>query len=113
MRYPVAALLGLLCLLMPAQAIAESRWVGIEELEEELGQEVRDVTGPRGYWAGKVREAELVFRDDGSVKTTGRIKVLITWVTDRTDYQCHSVYIMNLDEVEDFTHRSLALRRCR
>ncbi len=92
---------------------ADTQWLTADEVEEKTGRKIPDVTGPRGYWAGSVEEVEVNVSDDGSVKTTGRIKVRITWVTDRTDYECHGIYIMYADEVEDFTHRSLALRRCR
>ena len=100
---------------MAGLCYADTRWLTADEIEEETGKKIYDVTGPkgRGYWAGSVEEVEIYVYDDGSVETTGRIKVRITWVTDRTDYECHGVYIMYADEVEDFTHRSLALRRCR
>ena len=106
----------LLLLLVAASTIpshAESRWINETEGEKIFGGWIKDVTGPRGrgYWAGKVEEVEIDETASG-MTLTGRVKVKITWVTDRTSYQCHNIYIMHNDDVEDFTHRSLMLREC-
>ena len=92
---------------------AGTRWIGETEGKEIFGGWIKDVTGPqgRGYWAGEVVEVEINETEAG-MTLTGRAKIKITWVTDRTSYQCHEVYIMHADDVEDFTHRSLMLREC-
>jgi hypothetical protein len=89
------------------------RWMGETEGKKVLGGWVKDVTGPpgMGYWAGEVTEIEIDENEQGFT-LTGRAKVRITWITDRTSYQCHEIYIVRADEVEDFTHRSLMLREC-
>jgi hypothetical protein len=92
---------------------AEVRWIGEAEGKKLFGAWIKDVTGPpgRGYWAGEVSEVEIDQTEAG-LTLTGRIKVRITWVTDRTSYRCHEIYFLNANEVEDFTHRSLMLTEC-
>ena len=92
---------------------AAVRWVGKAEGKQLLGGWVKDVTGPprRGYWAGEVEEIEIDATETGFT-LTGRIKVKITWVTDRTSYRCHEIYLMNANDVEDFEYRSLMLTEC-
>jgi hypothetical protein len=89
------------------------RWIGEAEGKKIFGGWAMDVTGPpgKGYWAGEVTEIEIDESESG-LTLTGRSKVRITWVTDRTSYECHEIYIIHVDEVEDFTHRSLMLREC-
>jgi hypothetical protein len=92
---------------------AEIRWIGKAEGTKLLGKWVKDVSGPprRGYWAGEVTEIEIDAQEAGFT-LTGRIKVKITWVTDRTSYKCHEIYLMNAEDVEDFEYRSLMLTQC-
>lgn len=96
-----------------APSHASVRWIGETEGKKIFGGWIKDVTGPpgRGYWAGKVVEVEIDETDSG-LTLTGRSKVEITWVTDRTSYRCHEVYIILADDLEDFTHRSLMLTQC-
>jgi hypothetical protein len=107
----VLALLFLTVCASPA--FAEVRWIGKAEGTKLLGKWVKDVTGPprRGYWAGEVEEIEIDAQA-AEFTLTGRIKVKITWVTDRTSYRCHEIYLMNADDVEDFEYRSLMLTQC-
>lgn len=74
---------------------------------------VKDQTGPpgKGYWAGRVEAVEVSETEEGE-RITGRVKVTITWRTDRTSYECHKVYLMEMEDMEDFTHRSIALAKC-
>lgn len=96
-----------------APTYAGVRWIGEAEGRRIFGGWMKDVTGPpgKGYWAGKIVEVEIDETGSG-VSLTGQTKVKITWVTDRTSYQCHEVYTMHVDDLEDFTHRSLMLREC-
>ena len=105
------SLLALMLAALPAQA--EVRWLGKAEGEKIFGGWMKDVTGPpgKGYWAGEIVEVEIDATDTGFT-LTGRTKIKITWVTDRTSYCCHEVYIIHANECEDFTHRSLMLREC-
>jgi hypothetical protein len=94
-------------------SFGEVRWMGKAEGKKALGGWVKDVSGPpgRGYWAGEVEEIEI--DDTGSGFTlTGRVKVKITWITDRTSYRCHEIYIVNSSDCEDFNYRSLMLSEC-
>lgn len=112
-RALMMTLLLLTASVIPAQA--EVRWIGETEGKEIFGGWIKDLTGPpgRGYWAGKVVEVEVDINEAKTGLTlTGRVKVEITWVTDRTSYRCHETYIIHSDEAEDFSHRSLMLREC-
>lgn len=104
------------CLLLLAggAASAETRWVDQAEMKERFGVTVGDQTGPpgKGYWAGHVDAVEVSDTEEGE-RMTGRVKVTITWRTDRTDYECHNTYVMQMEDMEDFTHRSIALTKCR
>ncbi|SEH08661.1 hypothetical protein [Candidatus Venteria ishoeyi] len=96
---------------MAQVAQAEFRWMSIEEIKERGGSEINDITDSRGYWAGRVIAVGV--RDMGDkFKFVGSLKVKITWVTDRTSYQCHNIYEMQQDEIKDFTHRSIMLKKC-
>jgi hypothetical protein len=109
MKRLAMALLFLIACASPT--FAEVRWIGKAEGTKLLGKWVKDVAGPHGYWAGEVEEIEI----DASETTfslTGRTKVKITWITDRTSYECHKVYLMNAEDVHDFEYRSLMLRQC-
>lgn len=110
-RALMVSLLLLAASVIPAQAGV--RWVGETEGKEIFGGWIKDLTGPpgRGYWAGEVVEVEINESETG-LTLTGRAKVKITWVTDRTSYRCHEIYIIHSDDAEDFTHRSLMLREC-
>ena len=92
---------------------AEIRWIGKAEGTKLLGDWVKDVTGPprKGYWAGEVEEIEIDVKAT-EFTLTGRVKVKITWVTDRTSYRCHETYLMNAGDVEDFEYRSIMLTKC-
>lgn len=92
-------------------AQAEFRWMSIQEIIDRGGSDISDVTDSRGYWAGRI-VAVGVYDNDSQFKFAGNVKVKITWVTDRTDYQCHQVYEMQQSDVTDFTHRSLMLTKC-
>jgi hypothetical protein len=90
----------------------ETEWITTYQLLKEGGEDpdqIIEVTSNngKGYWAGKILEFEHI-----NYEMTGRVKVMITWVTDRTDYECHQVYIMYQSNLKDFTHRSIMLRRC-
>ena len=106
------SLLLLVASVIPAQAGV--RWIGETEGKEIFGGWIKDVTGPpgKGYWAGEVVEVEIN-ETEGGLALTGRAKIRITWVTDRTSYNCHEIYIIHADDLEDFTHRSLMLRECK
>jgi len=93
--------------------LAGVRWMTKAEAKDALGRGLKDVTGPpgKGYWAGEIEEIEINETDEGFT-LTGRVKVKITWVTDRTSYRCHEIYIIDSDDLEDFTHRSLMLTEC-
>lgn len=105
--------IALISMLVMAQvAQAEFRWMSIKEIIERGGSEINDVTAPNGYWAGSVVAVGLYDTGEG-FKFAGNLKVKITWITDRTYYQCHKVYEMQQKDIKDFTHRSIMLRRCR
>jgi hypothetical protein len=38
--------------------------------------------------------------------------VLVTWVTDRSDYHCGQLVKKRIGDLKDFTHRSMKLRKC-
>jgi len=40
------------------------------------------------------------------------MKLRITWRTDDSEYSCGEVITINKTEVKDFTHRSLAMKKC-
>src|ERR1700686_1037681 len=106
MKRLVLALLFLTVCASPT--FAEVRWIGKAEGTKLLGKWAEDVAGPHGYWAGEVEEIEID-ASESSFTLTGRIKVKVTWITDRTSYECHKVYLM---DVHDFKYRSLMLRQC-
>ncbi len=93
------------------------RWGSWEEycnLRNELEGKNRDcsqmvVTGTSSFshWAGDVVEVYCCESDAPSM-----LKVQITWVTDKSPYKCGAIVKMRPDEIRNFTHRSLAMRRC-
>ncbi len=86
--------------------------MSIEEFERLVEREMNDVTDHRGYWAGRIAELGII-ETENETSFSGRVKVQITWVTDRTHYRCHKIYEMRQEDVKDFTHRSIMLRRCK
>lgn len=60
------------------------------------------------YWAGEVVQVYV----DVDKREFTRFMVKITWVADRSSYECGAVVKLSPTEVKDFTHRSLAMKRC-
>lgn len=60
------------------------------------------------HWAGDVTEFYFVKGD----KEFRRAKIYITWVTDKSPYNCGQTIEKNFSEIKDLTARSIALRRC-
>jgi hypothetical protein len=101
-----------------SSAGVHAQWVPWDEMcrflnEEEGGQfncgeayMVRD-PGPLPYWAGEVTR---MYGEPGKGLLTFEIKV--TWITDRSPFKCGTSIKMRPDQVKDFTHRSINMRRC-
>jgi hypothetical protein len=60
------------------------------------------------YWAGEAKE----FYFNRDTQKFERIKVRITWVTDRSPYSCGQVVDLGAGEVKDFNFRAWALEKC-
>lgn len=58
-------------------------------------------------WAGEV--ISLYGEPDRGVV---RYEIKITWVTSKSPFRCGSTIKMHPSEVKEFTHRSIAMRRC-
>lgn len=74
------------------------------------GTTVTDKSTPLNaiYWAGEV--VEMYF--DKSTNEFSRLKVRVTWYSPRSKYECGQIIHKGPSEVKDFTHTSLALRKC-
>uniref|UniRef100_UPI0025D70465 hypothetical protein n=1 Tax=uncultured Thiodictyon sp. TaxID=1846217 RepID=UPI0025D70465 len=60
-------------------------------------------------WAG---ETMKMYYEKSSNSFT-KIRIRVTWTTDRSPYKCGETITMRPDEIKDFTHRSLAMTQCR
>jgi len=60
------------------------------------------------YWVGEVTEGYFE-KDNGRFSS---MKLRITWRTDDSKYSCGEVITVNKTEVKDFTHRSIAMKKC-
>lgn len=59
-------------------------------------------------WVGEVIQA---YHDKDNSRFYS-MKLRITWRTDDSEYSCGEVITINKTEVKDFTHRSLAMKKC-
>lgn len=59
-------------------------------------------------WVGEVTDM-YYDKDKGTFPS---MKLRITWCTDDSKYGCGQTITVNKTEVKDFTHRSLAMKKC-
>lgn len=98
----------------------QSGWVSFEELcraNNELKGTDTDcstasavVTGKSSMspWAGET--TEYYFDKDSNSFT--QLKIMITWTSNKSPYDCKDIIMVKPNEVRDFTHRSLAMSEC-
>lgn len=61
------------------------------------------------HWVGQIMEQYW----DKDLWQFTRLKLRITWKTDRSPYDCGQMAEVPKDAIQDFKHRSIALKRCR
>jgi len=97
----------------------QNGWVSLEEVCHFMNKSkgidtdctsVVPVTGTSimSSWAGDPMD---MYYDEGSNSIT-RVRIRITWTTDRSPYSCGQIIILRPDETQNFTKRSLAMREC-
>ncbi|HFU76157.1 MAG TPA: hypothetical protein ENK66_07920 [Arcobacter sp.] len=59
-------------------------------------------------WVGEVTHGYY----DKAKGSFPSMKLRITWRTDDSEYSCGQTITVNKTEVKDFTHRSLAMKKC-
>lgn len=96
------------------QEVCESsKEIGIEDFRNvdcSEGSSVTDKSTLLGaiYWAGEV--VELYF--DKSLNGFTNLKIRVSWLSPRSQYNCGQIIRKRPSEVKDFTHTSLSLRPC-
>ncbi len=93
--------------------LSKTGWVTIQQL---CDSGVLDCSNPImltsksfiNHWAGQVIEAYHI----KGKENFGSYKIRIEWVTDKSPYRCGQIIEKRVDDLKDFTARSLALRRC-
>ena len=73
--------------------------------------EIKTMVTPKGmfpHWAGEI----IGMYYDAGIRTFSKLKIKITWKTDRSPYQCGEIAIVPARSVKDFRFRSLQLHKC-